>query len=73
MPQREYVPRHYKPILTNGHANGTKHVPTDLRLESVDGDGKFEFTFEALRPGLFRTTFGTSLSLSGPTVPGIRV
>jgi len=33
---------------------------SDVRLESSTGDSKFQFTFEALRPGLFRTTFSSS-------------
>ncbi|TVY84919.1 Alpha-glucosidase [Lachnellula suecica] len=60
MPQREYTPRDYAPIQGSG---SSQDVSTDVRLESSTGDSKFQFSFEALRPGLFRTTF------SSPTHP----
>ncbi len=59
MPQREYIPQNYKSIVANGYAKGGEHYSTDLKLESTDGDTSFQFTFEALRPGLFRTTFSS--------------
>jgi alpha-glucosidase (family GH31 glycosyl hydrolase) len=59
-PQREYVPSAYKQLLSNGNANGLKSTsPPGLQLESTDGDTGFLFSFEALRPGLFRTTFSS--------------
>lgn len=60
MPQREYTPTSYVPIEQVG---GLQDASTDVRLESSTGDSKFQFTFEPLRPGLFRTTF------SSPTHP----
>jgi hypothetical protein len=39
---------------------GTQDISTNVRLESSTGDSQFRFTFEALRPGLFRTTFSSS-------------
>lgn len=54
MPQREYTPRDYVPIEGNVSIQAAS---TDVRLESSTGGTKFQFTFEALRPGLFRTTF----------------
>jgi len=59
MPQREYVPSAYKPLLANGHSNGVESTSSGLHLESTDGDASFLFSFEALRPGLFRTTFSS--------------
>lgn len=57
MPQSEYVPRDYVPIEQNGSTQG---ISSDVRLESSTGDSKFLFSFETLRPGLFRTTFTSS-------------
>lgn len=59
MPQREYIPSVYKQLLANGHSNGVKSTSADLHLEATDGDAIFSFSFEALRPGLFRTTFSS--------------
>ncbi|PVH76098.1 glycoside hydrolase family 31 protein [Cadophora sp. DSE1049] len=44
MPQREFTPQEYAVVQENGHVEGS--VSTD-------------FTFQALRPGLFRTTFSS--------------
>ncbi|KAH6669850.1 neutral alpha-glucosidase [Halenospora varia] len=64
MRQHEYIPREYHFVVSepeqNGSANSTQ---TDVKLESTATGTKFQFTFEALRPGLFRTTF------SSPTHP----
>ena len=53
MPQHEYVPRSY--ALAQAPA-----APAELRLQSTGGATPFDFSFEALRPGLFRTTFSSS-------------
>lgn len=59
MPQREFVPRHYVKVQENQDgANAPKNL-TKVALESTDAGSKFHFTFEALRPGLFRTTFSS--------------
>lgn len=57
MPQREYVPRSYGLIQENGYLKGAR-ASTDLTLKSTDPDS-FQFSFQALRPGLFRTTFSS--------------
>ncbi|KAF2852575.1 glycoside hydrolase family 31 protein [Plenodomus tracheiphilus IPT5] len=49
MPQLEHVPQGY----VSGPATSTPEPIVHLKSTS----GKLEFTFEALRPGLFRTTF----------------
>lgn len=69
MPQHEFVPRKYAPVHLNGHAEGKSSA--GLMLESTDGDVKFQFTFEALRPGLFKTTFTSKLHPlpPNPSVP----
>ena len=59
MPQHEYTPQNYVPIQTNGHVEGKGHRTPDIQLESTDGDTSFQFTFEAIQPGLFRTTFSS--------------
>lgn len=59
MPQHEYTPQKYVPIQTNGYVEGKSHFTPDVQLESTDGDVSFQFTFEAVRPGLFRTTFSS--------------
>lgn len=54
MPQHEYVPRTYK-LVPGDRAPSSP----ELKLISADSDSKFQFTFEAVRPGLFRTTFSS--------------
>ncbi|CZR53504.1 probable alpha-glucosidase [Phialocephala subalpina] len=57
MPQHEYIPTKYAVLQQNGHIEGSQS--TDVTLESTDGDTRFQFGFQALRPGLFRTTFSS--------------
>ncbi|KAH7370951.1 neutral alpha-glucosidase [Rhexocercosporidium sp. MPI-PUGE-AT-0058] len=57
MPQREYIPQDYAVVQDDGQVAGS--TSTDVKLTSADGDSPFQFTFEALRPGLFRTTFSS--------------
>ncbi|KAH7413524.1 neutral alpha-glucosidase, partial [Cadophora sp. MPI-SDFR-AT-0126] len=57
MPQREFTPRAYAVVQENGHVQESSSA--DLSLVSTDGDVPFQFTFQALRPGLFRTTFSS--------------
>ncbi|KAE9362906.1 glycoside hydrolase family 31 protein [Stipitochalara longipes BDJ] len=59
MPQHEYTPQKYVPIQANGHVEDKAYRTPDVQLESTDGDTSFQFTFEAIRPGLFRTTFSS--------------
>ncbi|KAN0109939.1 glycoside hydrolase family 31 protein [Hyaloscypha variabilis] len=59
MPQHEYTPQKYVPIQANGHVESKPYRFPDVQLESTDGDTSFQFTFEAIRPGLFRTTFSS--------------
>ena len=57
MPQREYLPSGYSVESINGESRNK----SALRLRST-GEGQeppFEFTFEAIRPNLFRTTFSS--------------
>ena len=60
MPQREYVPRSYEIVQENGYLGKIKPVSTDLKLRSTDPGFDFHFSFQALRPGLFRTTFSST-------------
>lgn len=53
MPQREFVPQHYELVTDSVLAKES----VDLKLISRDQDSEFQFTFQPLRPGLFRTTF----------------
>ncbi|KAF2454954.1 putative alpha-glucosidase [Lineolata rhizophorae] len=54
MPQYEYVPRRYAEDSTEGiiHDNG-------VYLRSKDSGSSCAFTFEPIRPNLFRTTFSS--------------
>lgn len=58
MGQLEIVPLDFKPTA---HA---EDASTSIRLES--SQGKYNFSFEALRPGLFRTTFTSPQHLLPP-------
>ncbi|KAF2678893.1 glycoside hydrolase family 31 protein [Lentithecium fluviatile CBS 122367] len=58
MPQVEYIPQGYQPNAS------TNNVDTVVSLNSRAD--KFNFTFEALRPGLFRTTFTSPTHLLPP-------
>ncbi|KXT06174.1 hypothetical protein AC578_1410 [Pseudocercospora eumusae] len=49
MPQHEYVPKSYSSIGSEG--SKLLHLQSTERAEPID------FTFEAIKPGLFRTTF----------------
>ena len=61
MPQHEYVPRSYELVQESGHESHLKTASTEVKLRSASaGLTPFEFSFEALRPGLFRTTFSSS-------------
>ena len=68
MPQHEYVPRCYELVQENGYAGEIPRASTDLILNSTDSEIPFQFTFQAVRPGLFRTTF-SSKSHSLPPHP----
>lgn len=57
MPQHEFVPKDYSLLRQNGHTAEAKSF--DVCLLSGDGDSRFKFAFETLRPGLFRTTFSS--------------
>ncbi|CZT11350.1 probable alpha-glucosidase [Rhynchosporium agropyri] len=57
MPQREFVPQKYTVLPEKGIIEGSSSG--EVSLESTDGDSPFQFTFQALRPGLFRTTFSS--------------
>ncbi|KAH8812440.1 neutral alpha-glucosidase [Xylogone sp. PMI_703] len=57
MPQREFVPRGYVPLQQNGDSKESFNDIGKITLESADTG--FLFTFQALRPGLFRTTFSS--------------
>ena len=58
MPQLEYVPQGY------GAVAPTSITKSGISLQS--NSGNFGFTFEALRPGLFRTTFTSPKHLLPP-------
>jgi alpha-glucosidase (family GH31 glycosyl hydrolase) len=59
MPQREYVPRSYELVQQNGYLNDNKRATTDLILQNTEPGYDFQFSFQAIRPGLFRTTFSS--------------
>ena len=71
MPQHEYVPRSYELVQENGYLNDSKRASTDLTLQSTDPGFNFQFSFQTVRPGLFRTTF-SSKSHPLPPHPSIR-
>ncbi len=53
MPQQEFVPKTYAlQASTTDNAS--------IQLQTKEADVTFDFNFEALRPGLFRTTFASS-------------
>lgn len=54
---REFIPRSYQRVQENGYSSKTAGASAEIALESTDADSKFLFTFQAVRPGLFRTTF----------------
>jgi alpha-glucosidase (family GH31 glycosyl hydrolase) len=58
MPQLEHIPQGYDA------STSANTVDTSLELQSKTGD--FKFSFEALRPGLFRTTFTSPKHLLPP-------
>jgi hypothetical protein len=58
MPQLEHIPHGYHAVAE------TTSKTADVQLKSAEGD--FDFTFEALRPGLFRTTFTSPKHLLPP-------
>ncbi|KAI5369826.1 Putative glycoside hydrolase family 31, galactose mutarotase-like domain superfamily [Septoria linicola] len=62
MPQQEFVPKAYTLLSSS---------KTSLHLQSTETSKTIDFTFEALRPGLFRTTF-TSESHPLPPFPSAR-
>ena len=55
MPQQEFVPKKYQ---LNTSATSTNDA--SLHLESTETDSPAKFSFEAIRPGIFRTTFSSS-------------
>ena len=62
MPQKEYVPKGYE--LTSSDA------ATALSLQSNSNGRDFQFTFDPIRPGLFRVTF-TSKDHPIPPYPSV--
>lgn len=52
MPQQEFVPKAYAEVPNSSSETG-------IYLRSAEL-GQFDFTFEAVKPGLFRTTFSSS-------------
>lgn len=60
MPQRECVPRSYELVQETGQSSDAPQVATDLKLRSTSPGSPFQFSFQALRPGLFRTTFSSA-------------
>ncbi|EME48384.1 glycoside hydrolase family 31 protein [Dothistroma septosporum NZE10] len=51
MPQQEFVPKSY------GLKQGASPNSSSIHLQSNERNQSVDFTFEAIRPGLFRTTF----------------
>jgi alpha-glucosidase (family GH31 glycosyl hydrolase) len=65
MPQNEFVPRKYD-LINWDAAQGSLH------LQSNERDKPINFTFESLRPGLFRTTFSSQTHPLPPFPSAIR-
>jgi alpha-glucosidase (family GH31 glycosyl hydrolase) len=63
MPQKEFVPNKYA-LVNFDAAQGSIHLQSNERKTPID------FTFESLRPGLFRTTF-TSQTHPLPPYPSV--
>ena len=57
MPQQEYMPNGYVIESVNGESRGKSAIR--LRSTSQGQEPSFQFTFEAIRPNLFRTTFSS--------------
>ena len=57
MPQREYIPTGYSVESINGESRGKSAI--HLRSTALGQEPPFAFTFEAIRPNLFRTTFSS--------------
>src|SRR5271170_4480265 len=55
MPQHEYIPNGYFVEPINGESGGNSMIR--LRSTGQGQEAPFRFTFEAIRPNLFRTTF----------------
>ncbi|OAL19640.1 hypothetical protein AYO20_11615 [Fonsecaea nubica] len=64
MPQIESIPKSYRPVIPQSKA------PAAVQLQSEDLESPVSFTFEAIRPNIFRTTF-TSDSHPLPPYPSI--
>ncbi|KXT10866.1 hypothetical protein AC579_8987 [Pseudocercospora musae] len=64
MPQHEYVPKSYSSIRSEG--SKSLHLQSNERAEPID------FTFEPIKPGLFRTTFTSSTTHPLPPFPSAR-
>jgi alpha-glucosidase (family GH31 glycosyl hydrolase) len=61
MPQHEYVPRSYELVQESEGASNGGPTQAGVKLRSNEpGVSSFDFSFEALRPCLFRTTFSSS-------------
>ena len=54
MPQQEYVPKSYQ---LNSSASPNNHA--SVHLQNNEQEQPIEFSFEAIKPGLFRTTFSS--------------
>jgi len=66
MPQQEYIPNNYEALPSLGNNSATV-----VTLQSQESSPPVTLTFEAVRPGLFRTTF-CSTSHSLPPFPSAR-
>lgn len=64
MPQLESIPKHYEVVSSKSK------TPAAVQLRSTDEETPFQFTFEAVRPHVFRTTF-TSVTHPLPPYPSI--
>lgn len=63
MPQQELIPQSYRELTSTSDAA--------IHLRSDELETPFDFTFEVVRPGLFRTTF-TSTSHPLPPLPSAK-
>jgi alpha-glucosidase (family GH31 glycosyl hydrolase) len=65
MPQLEIIPQSYRQVESKTKRSGALH------LQSNDLDNDFDFTFEVVRPNVFKTTFSSSTTHTLPPYPSI--
>jgi alpha-glucosidase (family GH31 glycosyl hydrolase) len=54
MPQSEFIPLEYRDVSSKNHS------PASIHLRSTNDSPEFNFSFQAVKPNLFRVTFSSS-------------